>query len=118
VVGIGLNVNHTHFGAELGGTATSLRLTTGTEWSRIELCAALLKSLDREYRDLLANPEAREEILRRFEDRSSSARGRQVRIEENGGFDGVTEGLDPRGFLRVRTREGLRVVYSGPVRLK
>ncbi len=30
--------------------ATSLRIQTGTEWSRVELCAALLKSLDREYR--------------------------------------------------------------------
>jgi BirA family biotin operon repressor/biotin-[acetyl-CoA-carboxylase] ligase len=93
-------------------------MTTGAEWSRVELCAALLKSLDREYHNLLANPEAHAEILRRFEEHSSSARGRQVRIEENGGFDGVTEGLDARGFLRVRTHEGLRIVYSGTVRLK
>jgi BirA family biotin operon repressor/biotin-[acetyl-CoA-carboxylase] ligase len=118
VVGIGINVNQPHFAEELSGTATSLRLTTGTEWSRIEVCAALLKSLDREYRNLLENAEAREDILRRFEDGSSSARGRRVQVEESGGFDGVTEGLDPRGFLRVRTREGLRVVYSGTVRMK
>ena len=118
VVGVGINVNHASFPGELMKTATSLRIMTGSEWSRIELCAALLKSLDREYRDLLANPEAGAEILRRFEERSSSARGRQVRIEENGGFEGVTEGLDPRGFLRVRTREGIRIVYSGTVRLK
>jgi BirA family biotin operon repressor/biotin-[acetyl-CoA-carboxylase] ligase len=118
VVGIGLNVNQVSFPGELEHTATSLRRTTGTEWSRVELCAALLKSLEREYKQLLANPEAPAEILRRFEEHSSSVRGRQVRIEENGGFDGVTEGLDPRGFLRVRTREGVRIVYSGTVRLK
>jgi len=118
VVGVGINVNHASFPGELMKTATSLRISTGAEWSRVELCAALLKSLDREYRDLLANPEAGAEILRRFEERSSSARGRQVRIEENGGFEGVTDGLDPRGFLRVRTREGIRIVYSGTVRLK
>src|SRR5712692_568902 len=112
VVGVGLNVNQTSFPGELEQTATSLRSTTGTEWSRVELCAALLKSLDREYKDLLANPEAQAEILQRFEEHSSSARGRQVRIEENGGFDGVTEGLDPRGFLRVRTREGVPILYS------
>jgi len=117
-VGVGINVNHASFPGELMKTATSLRIMTGSEWSRVELCAALLKSLDREYRDLLANPEAGAEILRRFEERSSSARGRQVRIEENGGFEGVTDGLDPRGFLRVRTREGIRIVYSGTVRLK
>jgi BirA family biotin operon repressor/biotin-[acetyl-CoA-carboxylase] ligase len=118
VVGIGVNVNQANFSGELEQTATSLKMATGTEWSRVELCAALLKSLDREYRNLLANREAQAEILSRFEAGSSSARGRQVRIEENGGFEGMTEGLDPRGFLRVRTREGLRTVYSGTVRLK
>jgi BirA family transcriptional regulator, biotin operon repressor / biotin---[acetyl-CoA-carboxylase] ligase len=118
VVGIGINVNQTHFPGDLAQSATSLQLTTGTEWSRVELCAALLKSLEREYHTLLADREAHSDILRRFEERSSSARGRQVRVEENGGFEGVTEGLDPRGFLRVRAKEGLRVVYSGTVRLK
>jgi BirA family transcriptional regulator, biotin operon repressor / biotin---[acetyl-CoA-carboxylase] ligase len=118
VIGIGINVNQTHFPEELQAVATSLRLSTGTAWSRVELCAALLKSLDREYRELLAYPEASADILRRFEERSSSVRGRQVHIEENGGFDGVTAGLDSRGFLRVRTKEGLRIVLSGTVRLK
>ena len=117
VVGVGLNVNQASFPGDLEQAATSLRRTTGTEWSRVELCAALLKSLDREYKELLANLETHEEILRRFEEHSSSARGRKVRVEENGGFEGVTEGLDPRGFLRVRTREGMRIVYSGTVRL-
>jgi len=118
VVGIGINVNQNSFPAELAQSATSLRLATGTEWSRLELCVALLKSLDREYRSLLADRDAHTEILRRFEDRSSSARGRSVRVEEKGGFEGVSEGLDPRGFLQVRTREGLRIVYSGSVRFK
>jgi len=118
VVGIGINVNQNSFPAELSQTATSLRLVTGTEWSRVELCAALLKSLDREYHSLLETRDAQAEILRRFEARSSSARGRQVRVEENGGFEGMTEGLDSRGFLQVRTRQGLRTVYSGTVRFK
>jgi BirA family biotin operon repressor/biotin-[acetyl-CoA-carboxylase] ligase len=41
-----------------------------------------------------------------------------VHIDENGGFEGVTAGLDPRGFLQVRTKQGIRVVLSGTVRLK
>ena len=118
VVGIGINVNQAKFPVELQPVATSLRLVSGTEWSRVELCAALLKSLDREYRDLLDKPEAHESILQRFQERSSTARGRQVRVEENGGFEGVTEGLDARGFLQVRTAEGLRTVLSGTVILK
>ena len=118
VVGIGINVNQTKFPAELREIATSLKSETGTEWSRVELCAALLKSLDREYRDLLHDAGARDKILRRFQEHSSSTRGRKVRVVENGGIEGVTEGLDARGFLQVRTAEGLRTVLSGTVKLE
>ncbi|MGD0469529.1 MAG: biotin--[acetyl-CoA-carboxylase] ligase [Terriglobales bacterium] len=116
VVGMGINVNQVKFPAELREIATSLRIETGTEWSRVELCATLLKSLDREYRSLVGDAGARDAILRRFEESSSSVRGRKVSIEENGGLAGITEGLDERGFLRVRTAEGLTTVVSGTVR--
>ena len=118
VVGLGINVNQSSFPADLQSIATSLRLATGTEWSRVELCTALLKSLDREYRGLLENPEAAASILRRFQERSSSVQGRHVGIEEHPDLEGVTEGLDSRGFLQVRTAQGLRTVLSGAVRLR
>ena len=115
VVGVGINVNQPSFPTDL--PATSLRLVTGSEWSRVELLAALLKSLDREYRQLLEDSDAHESILRRFAESSSWVQGKAVRIEENGfAFDGVTEGLDPRGFLQVRTNHGLQIVLSGTVR--
>jgi BirA family biotin operon repressor/biotin-[acetyl-CoA-carboxylase] ligase len=116
VVGIGINVNQLRFPAALSEIATSLRIETRAEWSRVELCTALLKSLDQEYRNLVEDSHARSAILRRFEAASSSVRGRQVSIAEDGGLAGVTEGLDERGFLRLRTREGLRTVVSGTVR--
>jgi|SRR5580658_3627811 BirA family biotin operon repressor/biotin-[acetyl-CoA-carboxylase] ligase len=119
VVGIGINVNQPSFPKELEGEATSLRLTTGSEWSRVELAAALLKSLDREYRLLLEQTDARESILRRFAEQSSWVRGKQIRVEENGSsVEGTTEGLDERGFLQVRTAQGLQTVLSGTVRGK
>ncbi len=115
VVGIGINVNQPSFPKEL--SATSLRLATGSEWSRVELAAALLKSLDREYRDLLKNSDARESILKRFAENSSWVQGKNVRIEENGAaFEGTTAGLDSRGFLLVRTANGTQIVLSGTVR--
>ena len=117
VVGIGINVNQSTFPKELEDQATSLRLVTGSEWSRVELAAALLKSLDREYRLLLAGRDARQGILRRFAECSSWVRGKRVWIEENGSrIDGTTEGLDARGFLQVRTVQGLQTVLSGSVR--
>ena len=118
VIGVGINVNQSSFPAELREEATSIRLISGTEWSRVELAAALLKSLDREYRALLEKPNAHDSILRRFAEHSSYVRGRQVRVEENGGFEGVTEGLDQRGFLQVRTSQGIRLVLSGTIRAK
>jgi BirA family transcriptional regulator, biotin operon repressor / biotin---[acetyl-CoA-carboxylase] ligase len=116
VLGIGINVNQTSFPAELRDSATSLRMVTGRTWSRVDLCAALLKSLDREYRDLQEKMDARESVLRRFSEHSPSVRGVRVHVEENGGFEGITEGLDARGFLQVRTEKGLRTVLSGTVR--
>jgi BirA family biotin operon repressor/biotin-[acetyl-CoA-carboxylase] ligase len=115
VVGIGINVNQSSFPKDL--PATSLCLATGSEWSRVELAAALLKSLEREYRNLLERPDARESILRRFAENSSWVRDKEVRIEENGSaFEGTTAGLDTRGFLLVRSVKGMRTVLSGTVR--
>ena len=117
VVGIGINVNNARFPAELETIATSLKRESGREWSRVQLTAALLKSLDNAYRKLIdGGAAARAEIFRSFEQRSSFARSRHVRVEEQGGYEGVTEGLDERGFLLVRTADGLRTLLSGTVR--
>ena len=53
VVGIGINVNQT-ISQRTGGNLIASR--DRKEWSRVELVAALLKSLDREYRQLLQDP--------------------------------------------------------------
>lgn len=124
IVGIGINVNQQEFPDELRPIASSLRLETGREWSRVDLTAALLKSLDREYRGLLraVNSPVRnaalrfEPILKRVEARSSYAYGKEVQVDEEGGYSGVTDGLDAQGFLRVRTKLGVRMVVSGSVR--
>jgi BirA family biotin operon repressor/biotin-[acetyl-CoA-carboxylase] ligase len=119
VIGIGINVNQSSFPEELVDLATSLRMATGSEWSRVELTAALLKSLDREYRQLRDQPDARRSILRRFAEHSSWVRGKAIRIEDgSANLEGVTEGLDDRGFLRVRTAYGVQTILSGTVRTK
>jgi len=117
VVGIGVNVNQASFPRDLA--ATSLRLVTGSQWSRVELAAALLKSLHREYRQLVEDPDARLSVLRRFAERSTWVHGKAVRIDENGpSFEGMTKGLDDRGFLLVQTAQGMKTVLSGTVREK
>jgi len=117
VAGIGINVNHESFPPEIADIATSLRIEGGRTYSRVEISGALLRALDREYRALQSDvDEATASIFRRFEERSSYARGLRVRVEEEDGYEGVTEGLDDRGFLRVRTDGGLRTVLHGGVR--
>ena len=115
VVGVGINVNQASFPKEL--SANSLLLATESEWSRVELVGALLKSLDREYRALVNEVDAHESVRQRFAQNSSWVFGKKVRIEENSSaFEGTTEGLDSRGFLQVRTPRGLQTVLSGTVR--
>jgi BirA family biotin operon repressor/biotin-[acetyl-CoA-carboxylase] ligase len=115
VVGIGINVNQVSFPKEL--SAVSLRLATGSEWSRVELVGALLKSLDREYGALINNADAHESVRERFAQNSSWVFGKKVWIDESSSAaEGTTEGLDTRGFLQLRTPYGLQTVLSGTVR--
>lgn len=119
VIGIGINVHQPEFPPELRDLATSLTIETGRNWPRQELLLALLQSLDCEVR-ALAESAGAERFARSMRERLTAAsswiRGKRVRVEEGDGFTGITEGLDPRGFLLVRTADGLRTVYSGGVR--
>lgn len=116
IAGIGVNVNQTEFPAELAATATSLRLATGREHSREDLLIALLRSADR-HLEILAfqGPGA---ILDLFANASSYVRGRRVIVDLEGeSLAGVTDGLDPSGFLWLRPEGGSRrLILSGGVR--
>jgi BirA family biotin operon repressor/biotin-[acetyl-CoA-carboxylase] ligase len=119
VLGIGINVHHQFFPEELGRLATSLALE-GAQVNRQTLLIALLRALDREL-DLLerecAGLHSGEGVLARFAEASSWVRGKSVRVPEDGGYTGVTAGLDSRGFLLVDAEDGTRrMVLSGGVR--
>ncbi|HZY73122.1 MAG TPA: biotin--[acetyl-CoA-carboxylase] ligase [Edaphobacter sp.] len=120
VIGVGINVNHAVFPAELAALATSLRMESGSGVSREALLAALLRSLDGEIVSLVR--EYRGEpgvagLLERFSWASSWVLGRQVSVDEAGGYTGVTAGLDERGFLLVNGDDGvMHTVLSGGVR--
>ncbi len=108
VAGIGINVSQTAFPRDLETPATSL-LLEGVEVSREDLLVALVESVDR-YRAL-----SPQETLRRFAQASSYVFGKRVRVET--GIEGVTCGLDPAGFLRVREDNGTEItILAGGVR--
>ncbi len=115
IVGIGLNVNQEKFPGELGATASSLRIETEKQVSRLELLVRLLREFENDYnRFLREGPSA---VTQKFEAVSSYARGKRVRVVSGTeSFGGVTAGLGPEGLLQV-TREDGRVVtvISGDV---
>jgi BirA family transcriptional regulator, biotin operon repressor / biotin---[acetyl-CoA-carboxylase] ligase len=120
VVGVGMNLNHQGFPPELEAFATSLRRETGESWSRepilIEFLGALenqLALLEAELRGNSIGPR----LLDRFAAASTWVRGKPVSVDEAGGYTGVTDGLDTRGFLRVVGDDGVpHTVLSGGVR--
>src|SRR5215469_16336241 len=115
IAGIGINVSQIGFPPGLATPATSL-LVEGARVSREELLAALAGAVDRLCATLLE--EGPHAILRMFEASSSYARGRRVRVEQEGGeIVGVTRGLDESGFLLVEQNDGkLTKVLAGGVR--
>jgi BirA family transcriptional regulator, biotin operon repressor / biotin---[acetyl-CoA-carboxylase] ligase len=115
VIGVGINVNQLLFPPEIAHLATSLQIETGKTWSRTELLIALLQSVQAEYRRAL-EPGGNEILVRGVESISSYARNKRVQVDEAGGYEGLTDGLDASGFLRVRTAQGVRTVLSGGVR--
>jgi BirA family transcriptional regulator, biotin operon repressor / biotin---[acetyl-CoA-carboxylase] ligase len=116
IAGIGINVNHTFFPPELADTATSLRLVTGREQSSEKLLANLVDAVDEHLQNLLQN--GRESVLRAFSQASSYVRGRRVIVDQSGTeITGVTDGLDPQGFLLLRQDNGKRtLILAGGVR--
>ncbi len=117
VIGIGLNVHHSAFPAELKMLATSLRLNTCEPLHRTSLLIALLRALDREVTMLEREPASHRGLLHRFTMASSWVLGKRVSVPEDGGYTGTTSGLDARGYLQVAGDDGVdRTVRSGGVR--
>ncbi|HZY63970.1 MAG TPA: biotin--[acetyl-CoA-carboxylase] ligase [Edaphobacter sp.] len=120
VIGIGINVNHAGFPPEIEALATSLRMESGRSVSREALLAALLLSLDTQIRLLEQEHSGAIEspgLLQRFAAASTWVHGKRVRVEEAGSYTGLTDGLDERGFLRVKGDDGVvHTVLSGGVR--
>ena len=119
VIGIGINVNQSSFPDDLSSIATSLQIESAKQWSRSGLLVALLKSLNTEYNSLiadLARAGGAGALLTRLRSASSYVEGKRVYVGEAEGYEGITAGLDDRGFLLVSTAGGIRRVISGGVR--
>lgn len=115
IIGIGINVNHSHMPDKLEAIATSLRLETGRSHSRLELAIKLLRRLESYYNQFVK--EGPRAILDRFAEVSSFAQGKRVRIANaRETFTATTAGLAPNGMLRVQREDGrTETIISGDV---
>ncbi len=130
VVGIGINVAHREFppalsgvtssAGELASVASSLFLEGWALPDRQSLLISLLSKLESHVR---GNADGATEVqkgagmLLRLAEASTWVRGKRVQVPEDGGYTGVTAGLDPSGFLLVDADDGSRrTVRSGGVR--
>lgn len=115
IVGIGINVTSANFPEEIADIATSIKAETQTvTFSGLE--HSLVQFLGYFY-DILIAQDGPASILNEWRKRSTYYSGKSVRITlENGSFDGVTDGLEPTGALRVRTPDGeIKFVNAGDV---
>lgn len=120
VIGVGINVAHSRFPAEIAPLATSLRLEGWKEPDRHPLVLALLRNLDLyigTLEDSFAGGDAGLSVLSRLSEASTWLHGKRVQVPEDGGYTGTTAGLDRSGFLLVDGDDGVqRTVRSGGVR--
>lgn len=113
IVGIGINVNGVGFPAELADKATSLRLAGGEPLSRVAVLSRILAVLEPAYEHFAERGPA--VAISTWE--SYADLGRRCRVVVEGReVEGVSEGVDPDGALRVRSDDGRRHrVISGEV---
>ena len=116
VVGIGINLTSSSFPDEIAETATSIEIETGNLVTSDELAETLTRYLSYFY-EILSDEGGTDEIIRQWNSRSSYFSGKHVRFTVNGEtFDGVTDGLEENGALRVKTNDGsVTIVQAGDV---
>jgi BirA family transcriptional regulator, biotin operon repressor / biotin---[acetyl-CoA-carboxylase] ligase len=112
VLGYGINLLDSAFPPELRDRATSLQTELGRGVERDAVLDATLAALSDRYDDLVAG--RFDAILDAWRRRAPLATGARVAWTTNGvALSGVTEGIDDRGALLVRTTDRVERIVSG-----
>lgn len=116
IVGIGINLTSRNFPAEIADTATSIEAEIAKNISPDELAESLLRYLTYFY-EILKGKNGNDEILKHWQRRSSYFSGKRVRVTlPDRVIEGVTDGLEENGALRVKTADGnTTIVQAGDV---
>lgn len=118
VAGVGLNVNQVpkDFSPDLRQRATSLRIATGVEHSRDAVLEAVLQGMEDAY--LRLKREGSGWVAKAWTSRAGLVDVRATVTYGNTKVSGLCLGLEPEGYLRVRTDDGrLLTVSSGELEI-
>src|SRR2546430_800338 len=116
ILGIGVNLKHNSFSAEVEGVATSVEAATGRNADLELVIEPLFGSIVRYYQ-MLQHLGGSKEIVQEWSARSSYANGKRVRLVNSGEIvEGFTRGLESDGGLRIETDTGeIRIFRAGDV---
>lgn len=117
ILGVGINLRSYSYPPEIADVATSLEAETLTEHSAKDVLAKFTVCFAKLY-DSLANNDETAILLDEWARRSSYYSGKHVRVKlADSQIDGVTDGLETDGSLRIRTSNGgTAVITAGDVK--
>ncbi len=117
VVGIGINVGTEEFPEEIRDLATSLYLSTQKKVKRAVLAAAVAEAWEFYYEQFLKSGDLRF-LMEEYNERLVN-RGREVKVLTlDGGYMGISQGINEKGELLVETGGMVRTVISGEVSVR
>lgn len=116
IVGIGININNNLEDFQGLDIATSLKIETGKEFDRKKLLADILKHIEEEYYRFL---DTKFFDIKKIE-KNLLWLGESVRVVEDGKtlFEGVIEGLNDDGALKVKSAGETRLIYVGELSVR
>lgn len=118
VVGIGINVNTEDFPEDIAKVAASMHTVSGQYFRRSEIIADVCQAFEAYYERFIKTSDLTG-LMEDYNKRLINC-GQRVYIEERGRqFNGIAEGIDSEGCLRVRRDDGMVVsVISGEVSVR
>lgn len=118
VIGIGINTGIETFPPELQETAVSLHTLMGRKPDRARLIAACMKAFERYYGLFMKTQDFT--LLMEEYNALLVGKGGRVRVLSPGNeFEGISEGINPMGELRVRREDGTEeTVFAGEVSVR
>lgn len=118
VVGIGINVNIEEFPEEIGATATSLAIVSGSTMKRAPLVDAVMRAWEHYYGIFQETLDM--SVLKDTYNRHLVNLGREVKVlAPKGEYNGISQGINDSGELMVALESGeIREVISGEVSVR